>query len=63
MNFPCKVCGKNVIDNDPAIPCDYWVHINWNNRNYIAHKFLQNSNDAWYCILCCSQILKMKAPY
>ena len=36
--------------------CDYSIHINRNNLNYIDYKFLQNSNDPWYCILCCSQI-------
>ena len=59
INFPCKVCGKNVNDNDQAIQCElcnYWIHINCNNLNYIDYKFLQNSNDPWYCILCCSQI-------
>ena len=61
INFPCKVCGKNVNDNDRAIQCElgnYWIHTNYNNNNnnYIDYKFLQNSNDSWYCILCCSQI-------
>ena len=54
INFPCKVCGKNVNDNDQAIQCElcnYWIHINCNNLNYIDYKFLQNSNDPWYCIL------------
>ena len=36
--------------------CDYWIHINCNNLDYTDYKFLQNSNDPWYCILCCSQI-------
>ena len=59
INFPRKVCGKNVNDNDRAIQCElcnYWVHINCNNLNYIDYKFLQNSQDPWYSILCCSQI-------
>ena len=59
INFPCKVCGKSVNDNDRAIQCErcnYWIHINCNNLNNIDYKFLQNSNDCWYCILCCSQI-------
>ena len=50
---------KNVNDNDRAIQCEfcnYWFHINCNNLNYIDCKFLQNSNDPWYCILCCSRI-------
>ena len=59
INFPCKVCGKNVYDSDQAIQCDlwdYWIQINYNNFTYVGYKFLQNSNDPWYCILCCSQI-------
>ena len=47
-NFPCKV-------NDWAIQCDfcnYLIHINCNKLNYIDYKFLQISNDPWYCILC-----------
>ena len=58
-NFPCKVYGKNVNDNDQAMQCDlcnYWIHINCNNLNYIDYKFLQNSNNPCHCILCCSQI-------
>ena len=59
INFPCKVCGKNINDDDPAIQCElcnYWIHINCNNLNYNDYKSLQNSSDPWYCILCCSQI-------
>ena len=59
INFPCKVCGENVNDNDQAIQCElcyYWIHINCNNLSYIDYKFPQNSNDPWYCILCCCEI-------
>ena len=59
INFLCKVCEKNVNDSDQAIQCDlcdYWIHINCNNLNYIDYKFLQNSSDPCYCILCYSQI-------
>ena len=48
INFPCKVCGKDVNANDQTIQCDlysYWIHVNCNNLNYIDYKFLQNSND------------------
>ena len=50
---------KNVNDNDRAIQCElcnYWIHINCNNLNYMDYKFFPNSNDPWYCILCCIQI-------
>ena len=59
INFLCKVCGKNVNDNDRAIQCEfcnYWTHIDCNNLNYIDYKFFQSSNDSWYCIFCCSHI-------
>ena len=35
---------------------DSWVHIKCNDLNYIDYKFLQNSNDPWFCISCCSEI-------
>ena len=54
INFPCKACGKNVSDSDQAIQCDLYDYCN--NLNYIYYKFLQNSNDPWYFILCCSHI-------
>lgn len=59
IKFPCKVCGKKVYNTNWATQCDYfdyWIHINFNNLDYIHYKFLQISNDSWYCILCCSQI-------
>ena len=30
--------------------------IECNDLNYIDYEFLQNSNDPWFCIPCCSQI-------
>ena len=59
MTFPCKICNKNVNDNDHAIQCDicdFWVHIKCNNLNYIDYKYLQGNNDPWYCITCSSSI-------
>ena len=56
IKFPCKVCEAIVNDNDQAIQfdlCNYWIHINYNERNYFGFYF---NNDSWYCILCCSQI-------
>ena len=35
---PCKLCPKNVSDNDNVILCDLcqtWVHIKCNHLNYI----------------------------
>ena len=36
--FLCKLCPKNVSDNDNAILCDLcqvWVHIKFNDLNFI----------------------------
>ena len=54
--FRCKICVKNVSENFKAVQCDLcelWVHIKCNNLNY---SYLQNSNESWYCIECCSTI-------
>ena len=59
IKFPCKICKNNVTNSDQAIQCDLcdsWVHIKCNDLNYIDYKFLQNSNDPWFCISCCSEI-------
>ena len=36
--------------------CELWVHIKCNNLNYLDYRYLQNSNESWYCIECCSTI-------
>ena len=57
--FPCRICIKNVSDKDKAVQCDLselWVHIKCNNLNYLDYRYLQNSNESWYCIECCSTI-------
>ena len=59
IKFPWKICENNVTNCDQTIqcdPCDSWVHIKCNDLNYIDYKFLQNSNDPWFCISCCSEI-------
>ena len=53
--FPCKLCPKNVTDNDNAILCDLcqtWVHIKCNHLNYMDYKYLQGCNEPWYCLSC-----------
>ena len=53
--FPCKLCPKNVSDNDNAILCGLcqtWVHIKCNHLNYIDYKYLQGCNEPWYCLSC-----------
>ena len=55
--FPCRICEKNVSDKDKAVQCDLcelWVHIKCNKLNYLDYRYLQNSNESWYCLKCCS---------
>ena len=62
MTFLCKICNKNVNDNDHAIQCDtcnFWVDIKCNSLNYIDYKYLQSNNDPWYCITCSSSIFPL----
>ena len=57
--FPCRICEKNVSDKYKAVQCDLcelWVHIKCNNLNYLYYRYLQNSNESWYCIECRSTI-------
>ena len=57
--FPCKICAKNVQDKDKAVQCDLcelWIHIKCNNLNYLNYRYLQNCDQSWYCIECCSTI-------
>ena len=59
IKFPCKICENNVTYCNQAIQCDLcdsWVHIKCNDLNYIYYKFLQNSNDPWFCISCGREI-------
>ena len=57
--YPCKICHLNVSNKDSAAQCDIcqsWVHIKCNKLNHIDHKYLQGSNEPWYCLSCCSNI-------
>ena len=59
LKFPCWICAKNVHDKDKAVPCDLcklWILIKCNNLNYIDYGYLQNCNESWYCIECCSTV-------
>ena len=50
-----KICNTNTNDNDSAAQCDIcqsWIHMICNNLNYIDYKYLQGSNDPWFCISC-----------
>ena len=57
--FPCRICAKNVHDKDKAVKCDLcklWIHIKCNNLNYLDYRYLQKSDESWYCIEYCSTI-------
>ena len=57
--FPCKLCPKNVSNNDNAILydlCQTWVHIKCNHFNYIGYKYLQGCNVPWHCLACTTML-------
>ena len=57
--FSCKICAKNFQDKDKAVPCDLcelWNYIKCNKLNYLGYRYLQNCEESWYCIECCSTI-------
>ena len=46
-------------DEDKVVQCDLcelWIHIKCNNLNYLDYRYLQNCDESWYCIECCSTI-------
>ena len=57
--FPCRICAKIIHDKDKVVQCDiceFWIHIKCNNLNYLDYRYLQNCDESWYCIECCSTI-------
>ena len=53
------ICAKKIYDKDKAVQCDLcklWIHIKCNNLNYLDYRYLQNCDESWYCIECCSTI-------
>ena len=59
ITFPCKICNTKINDTDSAAQCDisqFWIYMKCNNLNHIDYKYLQGSNDPWFCILCCNEI-------
>ena len=58
--FPCKICNININNKDRAVQCDicqFWIHIKCNKLNHMVYKYLQRSNDLWYYISCCDEVL------
>ena len=61
--YPCKICHENINNKDSAAQCDICqscVHIKCNKLNRIDYKYLQGSNDPWYCLSCCSNIFPFR---
>ena len=57
--FPCKICKINNKNKDSAVQCgicQFWIHIKCNKLDHIDYKYIQGSNDPWYCISCCDKI-------
>ena len=53
--YSCKICRVNTNNKDHAAKydiCQSWVHMKCNKLNHIDYKYLQGSNDAWYCRSC-----------
>ena len=50
--YPCKICHVSVNNKDSAVQCV----IKCNKLNHINYKYLQGSNEPWYCLSCCSKI-------
>ena len=57
--FPCKLCLKNLSENDNAILCDFrqtWVHVKCNHLDYTDYKNLQHYNEPWHCLSCTTML-------
>ena len=57
--FPCRIGTKNVHDKDKAVKfdlCELWIHLKCNSLNYLDYRYLQNCDESWYSIECCSTI-------
>ena len=57
--FPRRICAKNVHDKEKAVQydlCELCIHIKCNKLNYLDYRYLQNCDESWYCIDCCSTI-------
>ena len=57
MKFSCKICENNATNNNQEIQVTFvilviaMIHLcDCNDQNHIDYKFLQSSNDPWFCI-------------
>ena len=52
--YSCNICYVNVNNKDSAAQCDICqssVNMKCNKLNHIDYKYLQGSNNPWYCLL------------
>ena len=59
ITFPCKIGNANIKETDSAAHCgvfQFWIHMKCNNRNHTNYRYLQGSNDPWFCISSCNEI-------
>ena len=60
ITFACKICNTNIKDTESAVQsdiCQFWIRMKCKfNLNLINYKYLQVSNDPWFCISCCNEI-------
>ena len=62
--FPCRICARNAHDKDKAVRCDLcelWIHTKCSNLNYLDYRYLQNYDESWCCIECCSRIFSFNS--
>lgn len=55
--LPSQTCNTNIKDKEGVAQCNicqFRIHRKCNNINHIYYKYLQESNDCWFCISCCS---------
>ena len=58
---PCEICHVNINNKDFAAQCDIcqsWVHVKCNKLNHFDYKYLQGSNEPWYCLSCCHKMFR-----
>ena len=57
-DYPCSVCGLNVLDDVKAVccdSCDQWVHVSCDpslSDSLYDEMVQQSSEDVWYCSVC-----------
>ena len=56
LEYPCFVCGKEVIDDHAGIHCDdyHWVPHKLHQHGEQHIHILSKSNISWICAKCCS---------